>query len=1154
MRLFKIGFLLYLLGSILMAFATPLMSQETELQVNISPQGAIDDGAMWRYQEKGSPPGSWSNWWNSGSSLEVYAATFRVEFKDTLSGKWVTPNIREVTISNGEHKIINQTYEAVNSDISLTVTLDEDAVKAGATWSLFYKVGNPWVGYENKTIATDLPSGETYIFKSVSPDNQYYIEYNYIKDLARPYTETIGAIPGAYINISRKYKELVVGAVHIYGNKLEYGNNEFRTKGTTRWAFKYFGGSVESVKYIKCKPNLSGSFSPALITGRGTLHFNEDLGWLEDFFDFFNGKAFYSGKFTLNGSTLTTVSTSLQNPVFDYMAISCTTMDFRLFKNPFGLSQTTIGELDVPIFLDPSVFSMNKFKVSGQDNSVEIKGDVIWHGAEVPGLMKINETEVNIDTSTKTFTAEGFEVEVFKVLPDFRGEIKIKNGVVRKLSAELYDANQQASDYPIVFDNCGFRFENPESKSESVRITAGVNFVVPKVKFDVGGESWEGFLDINGHFKVSGIRDLFGYEIGSTETEVQFKGDTQYVMSNVDALFYVGGYLQFIIEGQGFTYLQWKPDFNFSGWISASGYVPLPDWLSWISKSGQINVPSFFVGIDANGMTVAVNLFDLYTFEISIPPFWDLRSSNNMDGDIQNRDLSKAFSCKTLSSSNVQNFIVNQGETGFVLSLQGNSMAPDAVLIMPDGTRIDPKNYVSPGDSIRVGIDNVNHVTGFIVNDPQPGTWVVELADSTGFTQRLIRGNRPPRLVPGELEKQAGGGYKLTYQAFDADNEAMITFYNSPDNHSFQGIKIGTAIEGDGAGTFIWNPGSGIVANRYICAVIDDGINTPEQVYFNGNIVNPGAPAAPIFNKAHMSGDKLILTFKDLDFSGIHSLKVYYSDDLETENLSEYFTVFPASTIEVNNDSLVPGRKYQLRVTALSQTHGESDFSPRCDIDYKLETGNNHPNIISTPVQVTNPGIITNPDMIPDVDDEQPYIPPLYQVYRYQLNVQDYDNDSISYSIIRGPEQLTVSSSGLIYGVFPEDAVGSKSMVVQVDDGKGGTDTQKFRIHLNRTNNEPVSLLLTHRNNLIINLTDVTRNLKPSMIDQMTTTVQDSITGNHWIVSLQETSADSGTFQGLVQLNPGDSRLRISRKGRFLLRWENGNGKERIYKAKDYIR
>lgn len=402
---FAINFFVYTFALIiLIACSTPGMAQSTELRVNISPQGAVDDGAMWRYKEKDNPAAIWSLWRNSGQSMELYASTFLVEFKDTDTDDWLTPNTRTVTVNTNEHKIIYATYQSSNTEASLTVILNPTDIQPDARWSLYYLKAS-WPENIKIYIVENLKSGDTHTFDYSDYPN-YYITSSFVKDLARPINEAVNIIPGEN-KITREYKDLVVGVVHIFGNKLEYGNNEFKAYGTTQWAFRYSFGT-ESVRYIRCKADLRGTFSPAVMRGRGTLHINGDIGALDTMFTLFSDKTFYKGKFLLDAETLKAIETSLQKPIWEGIFMySMTVNDFQIFKYPkFGLSQTATGIFDLIIFSEPSILRFEELKAFEQDDQPQITGDVIWEGAEVPGLFKIEETEVYIDTTTNTFTAE----------------------------------------------------------------------------------------------------------------------------------------------------------------------------------------------------------------------------------------------------------------------------------------------------------------------------------------------------------------------------------------------------------------------------------------------------------------------------------------------------------------------------------------------------------------------------------------------------------------------------------------------------------------------------------------------------------------------------------------------------------------------------
>ncbi|MRR34370.1 hypothetical protein EG829_06655, partial [bacterium] len=86
---------------------------------------------------------------------------------------------------------------------------------------------------------------------------------------------------------------------------------------------------------------------------------------------------------------------------------------------------------------------------------------------------------------------------------------------------------------------------------------------------------------------------------------------------------------------------------------------------------------------------------------------------------------------------------------------------------------------------------------------------------------------------------------------------------------------------------------------------------------------------------------------------------------------------------------------------------------------------NNNPTITSTPVTVATAG----------------------NAYTYDVNATDSDSDTLSYSLTSSPSGMAINSStGVITWIPTTSQTGSRSVVVEVSDGKGGTDSQSFTV------------------------------------------------------------------------------------------------------------
>src|SRR5262249_27671796 len=69
--------------------------------------------------------------------------------------------------------------------------------------------------------------------------------------------------------------------------------------------------------------------------------------------------------------------------------------------------------------------------------------------------------------------------------------------------------------------------------------------------------------------------------------------------------------------------------------------------------------------------------------------------------------------------------------------------------------------------------------------------------------------------------------------------------------------------------------------------------------------------------------------------------------------------------------------------------------------------------------------------------------------YTYDVVARDPDSDSLTYSLITAPPEMTIDrSSGHIGWAPTSNDVGDHPVSVRVDDGHGGFDTQSFVVHV----------------------------------------------------------------------------------------------------------
>ncbi len=183
-----------------------------------------------------------------------------------------------------------------------------------------------------------------------------------------------------------------------------------------------------------------------------------------------------------------------------------------------------------------------------------------------------------------------------------------------------------------------------------------------------------------------------------------------------------------------------------------------------------------------------------------------------------------------------------------LVRLFGSGGAPRFSLIRPDTTKITPDNAAANGATFLQSPDTQE--SGMVVNNPAAGTWRVEAEDGSmgPFVLEAVGGNAAPRIDDVQVAP-SGGGYRITYNATDADSDAKVALYYDTDAAGFDGTQIESDLAQSTAGTFQWNPNDGTVASGdyFIYAVIDDDVNLPARRYTLGRVrvVDPTAPAAP---------------------------------------------------------------------------------------------------------------------------------------------------------------------------------------------------------------------------------------------------------------------------------------------------------------------
>lgn len=110
----------------------------------------------------------------------------------------------------------------------------------------------------------------------------------------------------------------------------------------------------------------------------------------------------------------------------------------------------------------------------------------------------------------------------------------------------------------------------------------------------------------------------------------------------------------------------------------------------------------------------------------------------------------------------------------------------------------------------------------------------------------------------------------------------------------------------------------------------------------------------------------------------------------------------------------------ELVVTDSTGLTGHQEF----DVVVSVPTANHDPQIVSTPRTVAG----------------------LQRPYRYQVVADDDDGDPLDYALVAPPAGMTIDATGLV--MWTPDQLNDVSVEVVVSDGRGGSDSQTFTLHV----------------------------------------------------------------------------------------------------------
>jgi len=1040
------------------------------IQVFIEPQEAVEAGAQWKII--GEDP-----WYNSGDDVKIVPGLVEVEFKFLFG--WIKPSNQTINVTANQKYTATGTYQRLMSH--LTVNIRPKDVTGTAKWRIRELNPNNWYS-----------SGQTIQV----PYGTWTVEFNSIRGYIPPNPKSVTIASPELKSETAAYEKLIVGNVRIIANILTKNGNLFTAKGTVRLTFKKSTTAGYTDEIIAVTGMLSGKFTPPIINGNGAISANGSTHSLPLFLT----NAFFQGSFSMDATTLEVKHLEFKAGV-KFMGFDLEIKRFKFMPDPFYLSLGVDLVLPTSIFGGGGYIHLNRLDLQ-KGQLPTVIGRAQLYDCNIFDWIVIEDTYIDINTTTKSFTLNAGLIKLDELLPPVSGTFKLVDGKLAQLRLAVYDADIAfLKTVPLYLQDLGFDLRYPSRKLGQIR--TNIRFTV--LPNDIALAELEGDLLIGFTGEIEGnlaSHALLGFR--SSSSYVHFIPGKS--LNNN----FSGKYVWGLVKISGATTVTWKPKFSFSGSGSGTVGFSVPKWAKIFVKklmSGDyIYLADATVAISRGGFDASAKVLKFIPLKIHFD------SAKATLGDVIRPETAilpvekRIYTSEFSADSNT--YLVKSKTPGIVFTGIAEQEAPYLVLIQPDGKRLDPKGDLPPeGKNFKYRYDEEDNTASFLIGKPMPGTWIVNLqnAGEAGKTEiYFFKANNDPRIILDRIEKITDKYYRVFLEAYDPDNKAMITLFWDNDNRDFNGIQVGTALEKDGPIVFDWEPTDDLMNSGYLYVEIDDGRNPVVRAYFKENIKLTESPLPrPRLQFCKVVGDTLILGVDLNNQDQMDFLKVYYSSNLEQEVLTTYVLAPVQEKIKLREGGIKPGRIYQLQVAALDKQGGETKMSNRKKIKYLARKGNNHPYFTSSPILEAEAG----------------------KEYVYEFRAIDWDNDSLNFMLESAPEGMSLDSTGrTLYWTPGDDDVGDNFVVLSVSDGRGGKDTQVYTLKVSTAGTSIVSaetkfIQTEFGSGFEVQVIDHLANADSSVQDELEARVVDEDGYEELRLVLHETSANSGIFRGNFDLN-----------------------------------
>ena len=447
--------------------------------------------------------------------------------------------------------------------------------------------------------------------------------------------------------------------------------------------------------------------------------------------------------------------------------------------------------------------------------------------------------------------------------------------------------------------------------------------------------------------------------------------------------------------------------------------------------------------------------------------------------------------------------IVSDGLDEVQFLFTGKKAAPEPVITSPGGWKIDSSS-VDP--LVTYEQSEKYCVTSVRILSPQGGNWRVKVTNSKNsgtFSFVSIEYPKTPAVSIEKITDIGGNVFSINLNRSHLPGEKLNLFY-SKNAQGTNRKRIASSEQIGNIEQWEWDASSIPAGDYFLIASVRDEHNPPfmavseQPVTVIGEL--PPRPAAKPSVK--IRNKELVISWDEVVEENLSGYKVYIYD-LQDNNADP--VVVPCDydwkKLNLSHKLVKPGRKYRLAITATYNNGQESAPSPARTFKYKLKKGNNIPFFTSAPKDSVFHG----------------------RMWKYSPAAKDYDGDALAFTLLKGPEGMTLDRDKGLLSWKPEtvECYGRNEVILMVSDSQGDNEVQKFTLFVrNEKNAGDLNTTMLqdstgHRRH-VISYWNPDLNTNNSLRERLTATVSLPGHGKIMNLTLVESALKPGFFVGEI--------------------------------------